>query len=225
MSKFSMPAVIIASIILSACSTARLTLLPKSTPEITRANEAAELPQATATVKLGQSISINQVSSADDKVLNQHEHLAPVHQDLIPVRPAPWQADFLPCDLRICGGFPQNIATFTLKEGKVSVLPDRRVLISLYGLRPLNADTPASNIQLEVFFGTFGSLTFNGPSVGFIASDQSGNFDGLVKDFAGVPVIFPSNVNYSIILNLPGVRSEFIAQAPQAPEASAVGKE
>jgi hypothetical protein len=123
-----------------------------------------------------------------------------------------WDANLVPCNLVICGKFPQNIATLTLTNGSIAVARSGLVTITLKDLRNLSTGQIMANKTLDVFFGSFTSFVSEFPQLGVITTDENGNFNGTINTRGGAPFVFALGTIFSgqFVLNDPGIRSEFI---------------
>ena len=122
------------------------------------------------------------------------------------------RASFVPCSPAICGGFPQNEATLSVKKATVRVAHDGVVRIKLHQLRELASGSVAANKTLEVHFGSFGPGTADFVLLGTITVDDNGNFKGTIDTGTGEPFAFPDGATISgqFALNDPLIRTEFV---------------
>ena len=125
---------------------------------------------------------------------------------------SPWRGSVIPCNLNICGDYPQNVATLSLKKGVVTIDKQGRVHIELSQVRFLATHKLAANKTFQVFIGSFTHLANNQILLGTIKTDSRGNFEGGINTGNGVPFAFSPSVPVSgqFNFNEPNVRSEFI---------------
>ncbi len=123
-----------------------------------------------------------------------------------------WRGSVSPCNLNICGDYPQTVATLSLKEGMVTINAKGRVHIELSQVKYLASHKLAAHKTFQVFFGSFTHLANNGVLLGTIRTDSRGNFEGSIDTGNGVPFVFSPGVPVSgqFIFNEPNVRSEFV---------------
>ncbi len=123
-----------------------------------------------------------------------------------------WRGSVIPCNLNLCGDYPQNVATLSLKEGVVTIDAKGRVHIELTQVKYLASHKLAAHKTFQVFFGSFTHLANNGVLLGTIKTDSRGNFEGSIDTGNGVPFAFSPGVPVSGVFNFnePNVRSEFV---------------
>ncbi len=116
------------------------------------------------------------------------------------------------CRPELCGNLLQNKATLGLQKGEVSIAQNGQIKIKIHRLTILVTNEVAANKTLEVFVGSFTQGVFRGDLIGTITTDAHGNFNGTINTSGKKPVIFqPETLVFGqVILNEPGVRSEFI---------------
>src|SRR6266487_374550 len=124
-----------------------------------------------------------------------------------------WKESVFACNLNLCGDYPQNVATLSLKEGVVTIDKKGGVHVELSQLRFLATQKLAANKTLQVFFGSFTYLANNARLLGTIRTDSRGNFEGSIDTGNGLPFAFSPGIPVSgqfIFNDEPIVRSEFI---------------
>lgn len=116
----------------------------------------------------------------------------------------------LPCDLTLCGGYAQNVATMQVGSGKVNVDSTGRVQVILSSLRDKATGTVLANTLLFVSHGSFTYQQHKTLALGSITTDGLGNYSGYVKSDSGGDTHL-ANRSYagSFIFNDYG-RSQFI---------------
>ena len=117
------------------------------------------------------------------------------------------------CTPRTCGGYSQNLATLTFRRGDTAVLPNGRLRIRIMSLADLTTGNIVGGKTLEVFVGFFDAPPSEQWwfSIGHVTVDERGNVNEFVGGPDRVPYILGLDVirPFQIILNDPGVRSEF----------------
>jgi hypothetical protein len=122
------------------------------------------------------------------------------------------EANFVPCTLKLCGRYPQNVATLRADTADVSVNHNGRVQISIKNLTILATGEIAAHKTLQVLFGSFTTLVTEHILLGTIVTDAAGNYSGGIEIGGGTTFVFLPGTTAAgqFVLNNPGVRSEFI---------------
>lgn len=116
----------------------------------------------------------------------------------------------LPCDLTLCGNYPQNVATLKIGSGKAIVDSSGRVQVTLTDLRDKATNAVMANTLLFVSHGSFTNQQHKTMALGTITTDGVGNYNGFVKgDSGGDMHLVNRSYAGSFIFNDYG-RSQFI---------------
>jgi hypothetical protein len=125
-----------------------------------------------------------------------------------------WEARLEPCTKDTCGGAPQDVSTLAMDDGRIVIANDGKALVKLKRLRASATGAVVANKTLDIQVGVFSPAGFKGGTVGTIATDADGNYDGTINDRTGQPYVLTPEFGSSwcVLVNDPGVRSELVTE-------------
>jgi len=86
-----------------------------------------------------------------------------------------------------------------------------KVMIYANGAVQVELTCNCRNQTFEVYFGSFTSGVFQGPSIGTITTDGNGHFGGSIMALNGGTFVFAAGPHSGqFAFNVPGVRTEFV---------------
>ncbi len=125
---------------------------------------------------------------------------------------------FNACTSSTCGQTSSNPTKFTMKSGGVIISANGEIEIGITALKVRTTGAAAGQKTLEVFLGnlvttsspSLGTSTIlTGTPLGTITTDANGNYSGPIS--VGLNKWYKSPAADSVMLNTPGVRTEFLA--------------